>query len=55
MKTQRRNIRPSFLGEMGTDLSKMLLGSAHGHRKTSRQLRRAKQKKRPKSVLDWCV
>ena len=51
MKSEIRNVRPEQFGELTSDLSKVLLGSAHSHEKTSRQLKRAKQRKGRKSVL----
>jgi len=55
MKSEIRNVRPEQFGELTSDLSKVLLGSAHSHEKTSRQLKRAKQRKAKTSVLSWHI
>ena len=55
MKHEIRNVRPEQFGELSSHLSKVLLGSAHSHEKTSRQLKRQKQRKCKTSVLSWHV
>ena len=55
MKSEIRNVRPDQFGELSSQLSKLLLGSAHTHEKTSRQLKRAKQRKAKTSVLRWHI
>jgi hypothetical protein len=55
MKSEHRNVRPDQFGELSSQLSQVLLGTAHSHEKTSRQLRRAKQRKAKTSVLRWQV
>ena len=55
MKNEIRNVRPQQSGELTSQLSQVLLGSAHGLEKTSRQLRRAKQRKARSSVLCWQI
>jgi len=53
VKNEIRNVRPEQFGELTSQLSKVLLGSAHSHEKTSRQLKREKQRKAKTSVLSW--
>ena len=55
MKGETRNVRPEQFGELSSQLSKVLLGSAHSHEKTSRQLKREKQRKSRTSVVSCHV